>query len=116
MPPTLGDRLAHIVTAIDDITLLLEGRSLANFANDRMLRLAIERLLEIISEASRWIPEEVKAKDIAWHRMADLGNWLRHAYYRIDAGILYSIAVNDLSPLKAFVERVIGEEASDRQR
>lgn len=42
--------------------------------------------------------------------MADLGNWLRHAYHRIDVDILLSIAQNDLPPLKAFVERVIREE------
>ena len=58
-----------------------------DFEADLMLRMAVERLFEIISEASRFIPEDMKAKekDIAWQRMADLGNWLRHAYHRIDA-------------------------------
>src|SRR6266849_3663640 len=59
-----------------------------------MRRVAVERMFEIISEASRFIPEDMKAKekDIAWQRMADLGNWLRHAYHRIDAEILWNIA------------------------
>ena len=109
MPPSLGDRLVHIVTAIDDIRALLRGRSRADFAADLMLRLATERLFEIISEASRHIPEDLKSKEteIAWQRMADLGNWLRHAYHRIDADILWNIAENDLQPLRRFVENII---------
>jgi uncharacterized protein with HEPN domain len=109
VPPSLGDRLAHILMAIDDTRALLQGRSRADFAGDLVLRMAIERLFEIISEASRYIPEDLKSKDsdIAWQRMADLGNWLRHAYHRVDADILWNIAENDLAPLKRFVERII---------
>jgi len=53
-----------------------------------MLRLAVERLLETISEALRHIPVDMKAKEpkINWRRLADLGNWLRHAYHRTDPG------------------------------
>ena len=109
MPPSLGDRLAHILTAIEDIRALLSDRSPTDFESDLMLRMAVERLFEIISEASRFIPEDMKAKqnDIAWQRMADLGNWLRHAYHRIDAEILWNIAENDLDPLKHFVEQIV---------
>jgi uncharacterized protein with HEPN domain len=83
VPPSLGDRLTHILQAIDDIDKLLQSRSRAEFASDIMLRLAVERLFEIISEASRFIPEDLKAKsaNIPWRRIADLGNWLRHAYH-----------------------------------
>lgn len=114
MPPTLGDRLFHILTAIEDIRTLLQGRSRTDFASDIMLRLAVERLFEIISEASRFIPAEIKAKEgsIPWQRMADLGNWLRHAYHRIDPDILWNIAENDLAPLKNFVERVVQSNQS----
>lgn len=109
MPPSLGDRLVHILKAIEDIRALLRGRSRADFAADVMLRMSTERLFEIISEASRYIPEDLKSKekDIPWQRMADLGNWLRHAYHRIDADILWNIVENDLEPLKRFVERII---------
>jgi uncharacterized protein YutE (UPF0331/DUF86 family) len=42
--------------------------------------------------------------------MATFGNRLRHAYHRIDVEILFSIARDDLPPLKDFVERVLREE------
>jgi len=75
------------------------------------LRLAVERAFEIISEASRRIPDDVKAqqKAIDWRRMADFGNVLRHAYHRVDPQMLLTFATRDLPPLKAFAERIIRE-------
>jgi len=43
--------------------------------------------------------------------MVDFGNRPRHAYRRIDATLLWTIAERDLPPLKAFVERVMRESA-----
>jgi uncharacterized protein with HEPN domain len=109
MPPTLSDRLRHILTAIEDIRLMLAGRSLAEFASDRIVRMAVERSFEIMSEASRYIPSDLKEGEthIDWQKLADLGNRLRHAYHRIDPIILWNIAENDLDPLKRFVERIV---------
>ncbi len=111
MPPTLADRLAHILTAIDAIQTALANKSLEDLKDDLFLRLAIERAFEIISEASRNIPGDVKAQQlqIDWLRLADFGNRLRHAYHRIDPNLLWLFAERDLPPLKAFVERVIRE-------
>jgi uncharacterized protein with HEPN domain len=109
LPPTLGDRLAHVLTAIENIRDALSGRSVEQFSDDLFRRMAVERLFEVMSEASRHIPAEMKEKekDIAWQKLADLGNLLRHAYHRVDANILWDIAQNDLEPLKRFVERII---------
>ena len=109
MRPTVAERLAHIDEAIDNIRQMLAGRTRAAFVEDMMLRLAVERSLEIISEASRHIPADLKAKEqtINWRRLADLGNWLRHAYHRTDAGILWDMVQNDLEPLKTFVGRMV---------
>jgi uncharacterized protein with HEPN domain len=113
VPPTLADRVRHVLEAIEDMERILSDKSEREFAEDRFLRLGVERLFEIISEASRHIPQEMKtgATHIAWQRMADLGNWLRHAYHRIDAGLLWSIFKNDLPPLKALVTQIIRDEA-----
>lgn len=75
------------------------------------IRLAVERAFEIICEASHRLPDEVKAKQpgIDWRAVADLGNRLRHAYHRIEPGILWEIVQRDLPPLRTFVERVIRE-------
>jgi uncharacterized protein with HEPN domain len=108
VPPTIGERIAHINEAIDNIREALAEQTKTSFTDDLVLRLAVERLLEIISEASRHIPPEMKAKEpnINWRRLADLGNWLRHAYHRTDPGILWDMVENDLEALKIFVKRI----------
>jgi uncharacterized protein with HEPN domain len=112
VPPTLGDRLSHIIQAIDDIQGLIAGRTRESIAADRQRHLALERLFEIVSEASRWIPADIRAAEagIDWQRLADLGNILRHAYHRVDPARLFAIAENDLPQLRAFVERILQQE------
>ncbi len=112
MPPTLADRVRHILTAIADIEHGLGGKTQQDYAGDRFLPLAIERLLEIICEASRHIPDDVKAANpsIAWQAMVDFGNRLRHAYHRVDAAIVWNVVTQDLPPLKAFVENILQNE------
>ena len=111
MPPTLADRLVHILAAIETIQAILANETLEDFTADITLRFAVERAFEIICEASRRIPENIKAqqKTIDWQRMVDFGNLLRHAYHRVDPKILLEIAARDLPPLKAFAESVIRE-------
>ena len=117
MPPTLGDRVVHILEAIEEIERAVAGKKFAAFSGDRFLRLGIERLLEIVCEASRHIPEQMKAKqtDIAWHKMIDFGNRLRHAYHNVDAAIVWNIIRDDLPPLKSFVRQIIDDEARERR-
>ena len=116
MPPPLGDRLIHIIEAIEIIHALLSGQTVETLSKDLPKRLALERLFEIISEASRHVPADVKTKrtEIDWQRMADLGNVLRHAYHRVNVVRLMRIAEADLPALKTFVEEVIRNERRDR--
>jgi uncharacterized protein with HEPN domain len=111
VPPTLADRLVHILDAILSIEVLLDGKTQGDFEKSRHLRMILERELQVISEASRQIPDDIKIAEIGidWGAMATLGNMLRHAYHRTDLAILLSIAEDDLPPLKSFVERVIDE-------
>lgn len=116
MPPTLADRVRHILQAIEDIERALAGKSEEAFAADHFLRLAIERLLEIICEASRHISDDIKKREpaIPWPKVVDFGNRLRHAYHQIDTGIVWNIIQHDLPPLKAFAERVLQKGGSDQ--
>ena len=103
MPPTLGDRLIHVLTAIENIRAALADRSLADFTADPLRRMAVERPFVIMSEASRYKEMKEREKNIAWQMLADLSNLLRRAYHRIDPNILWEITENDLEPLKRFV-------------
>jgi uncharacterized protein with HEPN domain len=109
MPPTMKDRLNDILEAIIEIEDIVRGVSFDQFASDRRIRLLTERLLEIVCEASRAIPDEVKQRqpDIDWRKMVDFGNLLRHAYHATKAEIVWDVIQSRLPPLKSFVENLI---------
>jgi uncharacterized protein with HEPN domain len=95
-------RLTDIVEAIDLIKAEMADVTLAAFEADRRKRWLVERGIEIISEASRHLGDELKARhpDIAWPKMAGIGNILRHEYHRIAHDVLWHVVRNDLSVLE----------------
>lgn len=107
MPPTVEDRLRDIPEAITDIESVTKSLSFDQFVAERTPRLAIERLLEIICEASRFIPDQIKQAEpgIDWRKMIDFGNPLRHAYHMTKAEIVWDIIQTHLPPLKSCAER-----------
>ncbi|MCK1742756.1 DUF86 domain-containing protein [Bradyrhizobium sp. 139] len=109
MPPTVEDRLRDILEAITDIETVVKGFTFDQFISEKTARLAIERLLEIICEASRSIPEDVKQAEpgIDWRKMIDFGNLLRHAYHMTKAEIVWDVIHIHLPPLKSCAERHI---------
>lgn len=70
--------------------------------NDPILRAALERFFEIISEASRHVPAEWRAAHphIPWKQIAGIGNILRHAYDGIDVDTLLNATTTDLDVLE----------------
>ena len=109
MPPTVEDRLSDIRSAISQIERITSNMTLKGFASDSTIRAATERFLEIACEASRRLPDDIKQREpqIAWRKMVDFGNLLRHAYQSTNTESVWDIVQNDLPTLKAFVERSI---------
>lgn len=83
-------RLNDILDTIEHLNLLLRDKSLHDLQNNRISKAAFERFLEIISEATKHIPEDLKSNHphIPWRRIKDLGNHLRHAYNSVDEEVL----------------------------
>lgn len=118
MPRSTLGRLEDIVDAIEQIRLLLAGKSPESLQRDRVSSAAFERFLEIISEASRHIPAELRESrsDVPWRSIADLGNWLRHVYDRVDGHLLWAIYTDDLDQLDDAVMDLIKRLQSIGQR
>lgn len=70
----VASRLADILDAIDNVQQFVAGRSLEDYRTETMFRLAVERCIEIISEASRHIPAQMKAErdSVPWQNVAGL--------------------------------------------
>ena len=75
------------------------------------------RGIEIISEASRHLTDDIKERrtEIPWQKVAGIGNVLRHAYDHVAQDVLWKLAQDDL----AEIEKVCREElvvAEERER
>jgi|SRR5215217_6359413 uncharacterized protein with HEPN domain len=79
MPPTVEDRLQDVLEAIQEIEVMLAGMSFEQFSADNIRRMAAERYLEIVCEAARHLPNDVKQRssEIDWRKMNDFANLLR---------------------------------------
>jgi uncharacterized protein with HEPN domain len=98
----ISPRLADILEAIAHIRSVLDGVPLDAFEDHWQKRWLKERGVEIISAASRHVPEAIKARHsaIPWAKVAGIGSVLRHAYDRIAPDILWKLARDELSPLE----------------
>lgn len=98
-------RLEDILEAIAGIERMLEGITFDVFAATWHLQRAAERGLEIISEASRSIPVEMRVlePEIPWPQIAGIGNLLRHEYQRVEPLIVWNIVADHLPHLKVAV-------------
>ena len=95
-----------IAEILDEITWLdgiAKGRTFADFVEDRTLRYAVERSIEIISEASRRLSPEAKAlcPEVPWRSVGGIGNILRHEYHATAPRIVWEVVTRDLTGLKA---------------
>ncbi len=108
-------RLADIIEAVGIIRAELEGVTLRDLEADRRKCWIVERGLEIISEASRRLPDGMKARhpDIPWSKVAGIGNVLRHEYERIAHDILWRVARDDIPRLEAACRAEIAALSGD---
>jgi uncharacterized protein with HEPN domain len=104
-----GPWLHDILEAIAAVRAAVGGMSLDAYGASWTTRRAAERAVEIISEATRHLPEPLKASepDVPWREIASIGNVLRHAYHRVDDEVIYVIVTRQLGPLEAAVRRLL---------
>ena len=113
---TARQRLEDILDSISRIEQFVEKKTFNDFFSDAMLRDAVERNVERISEASRHLPNELTSEyaDIPWRAIGDIGNIFRHAYDDVDARQTWEVVTRDLAPLKDVVRAMRDRLATDR--
>ena len=80
---------------------MTRGRTRAGVDKNRMLNLAVVRLVEIVGESCNRIPKDFRNEhpDIPWREISGVRVKLAHAYDSIDFDILWDIVQNDLPTL-----------------
>jgi len=107
-PRSLVPRLTDVVAAIERVRQVLGDLDLDAFEANWEKQWLVERGVEIVSEASRHLTFDLKARhaDIPWKNVADIGYVLRHADQDIAAHVIWSVDRDHMPAL----ERVCREE------
>lgn len=85
------------------------GMDFEAFRSHPMAVAAVERKLQIISEAAIRLADEAErlCPGVPWRDIRGIGNQLRHAYERIDLATIWNTVTDDLPALKAAVEATL---------
>jgi uncharacterized protein with HEPN domain len=108
----MARKVAHavhdILEAIERIEEITRGKSLTEFEASWQLRWLTQRAIEIISEASRAIPDELanERPEIPWRKVRGIGNVLRHDYEGLSDRLIWNVVVDELPRLKAAIEAI----------
>jgi len=106
----------HMLSHAQEALALVQGKTRSDLDSDRLLNLALVRLLEVIGEAANRIPKDKQEQypQIPWPQIVSLRNRLIHGYDSVDFDILWQIVTQDLPPLVAALKDIIpstGESA-----
>ncbi len=94
--------------AIDRIEEITRGKTLPDFESSWQARWLVQRAIEIISEASRAIPNDLTnmRPEIPWPKVRGIGNVLRHEYSGLSDRIIWNVVVDELPRLKAAIKAI----------
>jgi len=108
-------RLLDMRAALSDLQGIAKGMTEQDYLSDIVRRRAIERLIKIVSEASRYLTDDMRAvaPEIPWRPIAAIGNRLRHGYAEISDPMLWDVVRRDLDPLLKAVDRILAATPDD---
>lgn len=104
----IGHTIHDIRETIERVQWKTHGKTFAEFAGDWELRFIVQRAIEIISEASRHLPEKAKAirPEIEWRSIAGIGSVLRHEYHMISNKVIWDVVQVELPLLKTAIDAI----------
>ena len=106
------DQLLLMLEAAEEIGRYMTGRSMAAFEQDRVLQLAIQKLVQNIGEAAtRLTPAFRRAHShIPWSNITGMRHRLVHEFSAVDRFLLWDTAVNKAPELVSDLERILADE------
>jgi uncharacterized protein with HEPN domain len=103
--------LWDMLQAARDAAEIVRGRTFNEVANDKVLRLALERAIEIIGEAARRVSSDLRDQlaEIPWRRIIAQRNVIIHEYGELKVERLWFVATQDVPQLIGQLEPLLAE-------
>lgn len=104
-------RLKHMLVHAREAHEMIAGKERDSLARERLMELALVRLIEIVGEAASKVSPEGRQQysSIPWREVVNMRNRLIHGYDSIDLGVLWDTIDVDLPGLIAMLEEILIE-------
>jgi len=107
----IEEYLRHILDEAEFLaakTLTLDENS---FLHDETAKRAFVRSIEVIGEAVKHIPSDIRMQysDIAWKSIAGMRDKLIHEYFGVDHDIVWDAVINKIPQLAATVRKILSD-------
>ena len=115
MSPLGLEYLQHILNETDYLLERSAGLSREGFMRDETLKRAFVRSIEVIGEAAKQTPDDLRRKysHLEWRAIAGMRDKLIHGYFGVDYDIVWDVIVNKIPTLQQELEQIIHIEGAD---
>jgi len=105
------DFIEDILDAMEKAELLLGEVSYEKFEEDFRINFAVIRALEIIGEASKRLPDDLRERypDVPWRGMTGMRDRIIHGYDNVDFQIVWDVVKKDIPVIKPRIQKILSD-------
>ena len=109
--------LRDIMDWMENAQTFVDSVDRQEFIGDLKTRSAVERAVEIIGEASKHIPDDLRRQfpDVPWQSMAGMRDRVSHAYFGVDYDVLWQTVTEEIPPLRKKLREIVARLEKGRE-